>query len=709
LLAPLAAACALAGPGAAAAADHPNIVFILLDDVGYGDLGAYGGSFVATPNLDRLAAEGMRFTQYHSNGAVCTPSRAAILTGRSPINLGLVDVLAETAQRGLPDRIETLAERLRAAGYATGHFGKWHLGHRPEHVPTLHGFDRSTVVGGSNSYFHSLVSIDGGPPFRYLGHRTEFMTDEALRFIEENADRPFFANVWYNAAHRPYEPSPDWAARYPDSETGRYAALLSHADEEIGRILEALQRLGLDSRTLVLVTSDNGGVAKDIPSNGPLRGYKRDLFEGGVRLPLIARWTGSIEAGSENPSLFYGIDFVPTLVGIAGGAAPEGLSGRNMALALLAGEVIRRDEPAFWAFPERLGAPGGPPLPLYRHAVRMGDWKLVRQPQDGTVVTALFDLAADPGEATNLASSHPDLVGVMTRSYRAWWLSDSRLVTPVARVSGPATVYGSWFRLEGGEVELDADRRASAHDGDLSFVAVITPRSLGAEQVIAEHPGSWRLVLSDLGTVRLIAHGQDGIAVEVESESSLQPGVTASVAFTLFGRPGANSELRLFVDAVPEDGSWDLAAMGVSDSAIRIGNDASGARPFRGWLFGPRIHLVSLDAAELADLDADGVPNAQDRCIGVADAGRSDSDGDGIGDACDADLNGNGIVGAADRVLLLRAFGRREGDPLFEPRFDLNGDGVVGPPDLTTLERALGAPPGPSGLVCTRAAPCAGP
>jgi hypothetical protein len=246
------------------------------------------------------------------------------------------------------------------------------------------------------------------------------------------------------------------------------------------------------------------------------------------------------------------------------------------------------------------------------------------------------------------------------------------------------------------------------HDGDLTFLASITPASIGGEQVIAESEGSWRLELTDLGTVRLTLRGDDATEVRMESRARLWPGVTAQLAFTLFGwREGA--EAQLFVDAALEVASRDLRAMAVSGSAPRIGNDASGSRPFRGRVFDPRFHLMSLDASDLADLDRDGVPNGQDACIAVADAPGPDTDGDGIGDACDPDVNGDGIVGRADRIALYRALGRCEGEALFDPRLDFNGDGVVSFPDLVILERAFGAPPGPSGLVCTRERPCAAP
>jgi arylsulfatase A-like enzyme len=715
ILAPLVAAFALPVPTPALATSPPNIVFILLDDVGYGDLGAYGGTFVATPNLDRLAAEGMRFTDYHSNGAVCTPARAAILTGRYPISLGLGRNLGRNigrgSQRGLSPRVETIADRLRAVGYATGHFGKWHLGSQPEQLPTRHGFDRSAITVKSNGrYVDPWVSIDGAPPFRHQGHRTEFTTDQVLGFIEAHADGPFFVNVWYHAAHRPYQPPPHWAARYPDSDSGRYAALLSHADEEIGRILASLTRLGLDSRTLVLVASDNGGVAKDIPTNGPLRGHKRDLFEGGLRVPLIARWSGTIAAGSENPSLFLGIDFLPTLIGLAGGRASEDLPGENMESALLAGEVIQRPRPVFWAGPEGIGPASDPTSDLYRYAVRVGRWKLVRQLTGEGPSPMLFDLGLDPGETTDVAAQYPDLVEELELSHRKWRLSESRLGAPVADTSGAASMRPPWLRLAGGGIALDVDSRAAAHDGDLSFAVRIIPASLRGEQVVAEHEGSWRLALSEVGTLLLSVQGADGTAVQIESGGRLQPGVAADVAFSFFGGPPrSHAELRLFVDAQLEGRSRDVAALAIPGSALRIGNSAGGGQPFRGWLWNPSLHLVSLQAAELADLDQDGIRNADDSCIGAADASQRDSDADGIGDACDPDLDGDGIVGTADRALFYRVVWSREGEARYDPRSDFDGDGTVGPSDLVALLRALGAPPGPSGRVCTPAEPCIAP
>jgi arylsulfatase A-like enzyme len=704
LLAPLAAACVLAGSGAAVAAEPPNIVFILLDDVGYGDLGAYGGSFVATPNLDQLAAEGMRFTHYRSSAPICSPSRAAILTGQYPIRFGISNALAADSWRGLPAGVPTLADRLRSAGYATGHFGKWHLGlNRPEYLPNAHGFLRSLIdVPGreGGGYVDPWLSIDGGPPFRGSGHETEITTQHAIEFIVANRARRFFANVWYRAPHVPYTPPERWSERYPDTPEGRYAAMLSHVDEEIGRLLFMLRFLGLDSRTLVIVASDNGGTRKAIRSNGDLAGYKGSLFEGALRVPLIARWRGEIAGGALNATPVNGIDVAPTLLELAGVAPPADLPGRRLGAALR-GEGVAAAATTVWEISRIVPLLDPETSGRYRSAVLRGSWKLVEQ--------QLFDLSTDPGETTDLARLHPELAADLDGEYRSWRRRESRLAVPIAQVSGAAAVRGDWLDLEGGEVRLGPDARLGFHDGAFTFSVRLVPGALGTEQVVADHPGSWRIALTEAGTPRLSLIGEDGTPVEIEGATPLAPGVAADLAFRVFGWATENAEIQLLVDSQLEAETHALRALQASIAPIRLGNDASGARPLRGWLWSPRFHLVSLDAAELADLDADGVPNAEDRCIGVADAGRPDSDGDGIGDACDADLNGNGIVGTADRMLLQQAFGRRAGDPLFDPRFDLDGDGVVGLADLATLDRAFGAPPGPSGLVCTRAAPCAGP
>ena len=713
----LSLALALACPFLPArAAGAPNVVLILLDDVGYGDLGAYGGSFVATPVLDSLASEGMRFTQYHANAATCNPSRVAIMTGLYPIHLGARAPVGADSDRGLLPGVESLADRMRSAGYATGHFGKWHLGSRPEYLPARHGFDHSMIpVTANGPYLGRQISIDGGEPVVAPGHMTEVTTDHALAFIAENASRPFFLNLWYNAAHVPYEPPERWAERYPVSDVGRYAATLSHADEQIGRVLDALKSLGLESRTLVLVTSDNGGTHDEIASNGNLQGGKAQVFEGGLRLPLLARWPGRVAAGSTNDSLYLGLDFLPTLAELAGVPVGSGLPGRSLLPALLEGAAPAREEPIGWEIADR-PIPATPDLSPLAYAMRRGPWKLVHSQATGADRSVLYDLASDEGETTDLAPEHPELVAQLETDYRVWRAREARIETRIAQ-SSEVSVAGSWIRFWGGSVDLAPDPRFVLDDGDFGFRVRVTPADLDSEQMIASQSGSWALSFGPDGSVELGVPREDGSRVRLASPPRLQPGVATDVAFSVFGMREL-IDLRLFVDGALEASARVPGSMLPSSAAVRLGNGLLGARPFRGTLDSPRFFLASLAEEDLRDVDFDGVPNALDDCIEVPNgaarpepggAVQRDEDGDGIGTACDPDFDGDGSVGLSDVLALFARFGRHvaAGDPA--ARFDLDASGGVGFFDIGVLADQLGGPPGPSSLICTASAPCLDP
>src|SRR5262245_27850749 len=357
---------------------------------------------------------------------LCSPARAAILTGRYPLHFGFRNGLLQAPERRIPAGVETLAQILRARGYATGHFGKWHVGG----LPTKQGFDRAIVSGG-NRYFNPTMSFDGAPAVLRPGHLTELITDDALSFIAKHRDGPFFANVWHRAAHAPHQPPEEWAAQYPDDAAGRYAALLSHADEQIGRLLDGIRDLGLDSRTLVIVASDNGGEVKSLPTNGPLRGYKRDVFEGGIRVPLVARWSGTAPAGAVIDSLALGIDLLPTVAELAGAETAQDLPGRSLVPALLGLDEPTRSGTWFWETSESLHPIDPPSGELSRYAVLRGEWKLVRQLERGAASPMLFHLATDPSEERDLAAEQPDLVRDLEHAYRSWRLRESR---PAGRI-----------------------------------------------------------------------------------------------------------------------------------------------------------------------------------------------------------------------------------------------------------------------------------
>lgn len=411
----------------------PNVVVVLADDLGYGDLGSYGGRHIRTPNLDRLAAEGARLTDFYVTHPYCTPTRAALLTGRHPIRTGLTRVLSPHSEGGLEPAEVTLAELLRDRGYVSGVFGKWHLGHRPESLPTRNGFATWFGMPWPNDQDdkHFAAAEHGwGPLPLYRDEEvverpavqatlSKRYTDEAIAFIEANADRPFFAYLAHSMPHL-------WlAADEPfrgKSAHGDYGDAVEELDFHLGRLMAAIKARGLDDRTLVIFFSDNGPVTahRQLPpgdprgSAGPLRAGKGTVFEGGVRVPMIARWPGTIPAGRApaDPAISY--DLFATIAARSGPASPDGrpIDGRDL-LPMLTGEGPRE---------------GGPESPLFFYraerlaAVRSGPWKLhLAEPapapakkKAGGRGPLLFNLADDPGESTDLASREPEVVRRLT-------------------------------------------------------------------------------------------------------------------------------------------------------------------------------------------------------------------------------------------------------------------------------------------------------
>ena len=423
----VAAGIAIAMPGTVArgepAAPHdprPNIVFVFADDLGVNDLGCYGRGEHRTPHLDRLASEGMRFTSASTAQPICSPSRAAVMTGKCPARLNLTNYLPgrpdTPGQKLLQPRIEgflpleevTLAELLKQAGYATGLFGKWHLG-GPAHSPNLQGFD---VVESPRA---------NTPPTAEEGGKGEFaITAAAERFIEANRDRPFFCYVPHNNPHIPLAAPQDLVERNRDAFHPVYAAMIETLDRAVGRLLAKIEALGLSDRTIVVFTSDNGGLhVLEFPGtpatrNAPLRAGKGYLYEGGLREPLLVKWPGIIEPGRVCDTPVVLTDLVPTLLEAARidpAKAVGPLDGVSLMPLLRGGEMPPR--PLFWHFPNYTNQGGRP-----AGAVREGNWKLVEQFEDGSL--ELYDLATDPGETRNLAAAEPKRVERMLAALRDW-------------------------------------------------------------------------------------------------------------------------------------------------------------------------------------------------------------------------------------------------------------------------------------------------
>ncbi|MEM7310337.1 MAG: sulfatase [Planctomycetota bacterium] len=421
----------------------PNVVLIVVDDMGWKDLGCYGSTYYRTPHVDRLAAEGVRFTQGYAACAVCSPSRAALLTGRYPQRIGVTDWIhhdgpeareAMEADRNVegfdrprgrrlltprnhawlePSEV-TLAELLRAEGYATCHVGKWHLG--PDgHSPETQGFDENhggNQLGHPPSYFdpysNKRWSLTGLPSRAEGEYLTDREVDEALGFIERNRERPFLLYLAHYAVHSPIQAKPDKIAGYEEGEPGEqsfpaYAAMVESVDDGVGRILAALDAHGLDDDTLVVFTSDNGGAVHfRATDNSPLRKGKGYAYEGGLRVPLIVRWP----AGAPNPRAAdfpaSGIDLLPTIAAAVGVELPADrpLDGVDLG-PVLRGENDPDRDVLVWHFPHYWWGTRIQPYSVLRE----GRWKLIYRYESGAA--ELYDLAADPGEADDLAASKP--------------------------------------------------------------------------------------------------------------------------------------------------------------------------------------------------------------------------------------------------------------------------------------------------------------
>ncbi|MBP8131632.1 MAG: sulfatase [Candidatus Hydrogenedentes bacterium] len=428
----------------------PNFVFILVDDLGYADLGCFGSDFHETPNLDRMAAEGMRFTQAYAAAPVCSPTRASIMTGKYPARLRLTNFLKGTLSPEdspvrtapyadqLPLEETTLAEALRGAGYATCHVGKWHLGGKG-YWPEDQGFDVN-IAGGASGMPRSFFwpdwkgnpPLDGGVEGEYL---TDRLTQEACKFIEAQKEKPFFLYLAHYAVHIPLQGKQDKIAKYqrkletvsggaPRQHNPHYAAMLESVDESIGMVLETLRRCGIENDTLVVFFSDNGGLSVEegpltpATDNYPLRAGKGYLYEGGIREPMIARWPGMVPNNTVCETPVTSVDFFPTFCSLAGAGAREAaannaLDGVDIGRLFANPSAPLRRGALYWHYPHFANQGGRP-----AGAMRAGDWKLIEHYERGDL--ELFNLRDDIGETRNLADQQPRRLRRMRDALDAW-------------------------------------------------------------------------------------------------------------------------------------------------------------------------------------------------------------------------------------------------------------------------------------------------
>jgi len=428
----------------------PNIVFILADDLGWADLPCYGNTFNEAPNLDKLADAGMRFTNAYAACPVCSPTRASIQSGQYPARVGVIDfitghwrpyeevIVPKNRTQYLPGEIETLAESMKKAGYATGYFGKWHLGYSEDTTPEGQGYDKVHVYSGGGFYNSKFTPQ---PKKKYEGRLSEILTDMSVEFIEENKGTPFFLFLAHYDVHVQLDGDKDLIDKYLNKErkdqypgNAVYAAMVEHVDRSVGKVVEKLQELDLNENTVVIFYSDNGGlisrfdkipllaqrslpVYEDNPlkfiasSNAPLRAEKGTVYEGGIREPMIVKWPAKIKAGQTSEAIISSVDFYPTLLELVGIKKPiQKLDGKSILPELLENNYDP-ERAIYWHYP------------VYHHevpmgAIRKGDWKLIENFVTGDF--DLYNLKADISEAMDLSELYPEKTEDLKQLLKSW-------------------------------------------------------------------------------------------------------------------------------------------------------------------------------------------------------------------------------------------------------------------------------------------------
>jgi arylsulfatase len=452
-----------------AAAAQPNIIFILADDLGYADLGCYGQKKIRTPNIDKLASEGMRFTQFYAGNAVCAPSRCALLTGKHMGHAAIRDNLEKgptvEGQQPMPRDTKTVAQALKAAGYSTGIIGKWGLGMPEDHSgPGDFGFDYHygyLCQRVAHTYYPEWLwrngvkeMLPGNPPFEFgkkkafppggQNYSHDLMAADALRWVREQKEKPFFLYLAFTIPHVslqvPEDSLAEYAGKFPETPFEKtnhyaphptphaaYAAMVTRMDRDIGRLMELLRELGLDEKTCVFFASDNGATVRNLGadsdffrSNNGSRGYKGEMYEGGIRAPLIARWLGKIKPASTNDFVGAFWDLFPTFCELAGAPPPADVDGLSIAPTLLGKEGQKEHDYLYWEIHAGLG----------HQAVRMKQWKAVRNriKNNPTPSIELYDLASDPGEQKDMASAKPEIAAQLAENMKS-----ARVPSPVAK------------------------------------------------------------------------------------------------------------------------------------------------------------------------------------------------------------------------------------------------------------------------------------
>jgi arylsulfatase A-like enzyme len=443
----IACACSTVGLAQSARESRPNVVLIITDDMGWADLGSYGATDIRTPNLDRLASEGLRLTDFYSNGVTCSPTRAGLISGRYQQRYGIEAPLPNAVRardQGLRATGHSLPQLLKNHGYATALIGKWHLGYVADKSPNAHGFDEFFGLKSGYHDYYTHRDGEGQPdlwendrPIESSDYTTDLVTERAARFIDAHKDGPFFIDVAYTAPHWPYQP-PGHPSAAPDnarhvmphdattSTRADYVAMVEHLDEQIGELLAVIDRAGIAENTIVVFTNDNGG--EWLSSSAPFFGRKWTVFEGGIRVPAIVRWPNRIPAGSVSDQVGITMDLTASILGVTGAPVPADANLEGVDLfPVWQGRAPQIERTLFW----RSGSG-----PAKQTAVRRGDWKLV---VDGPH-TYLFDLRRDLAERNDLVKWQQDVAQELYPLLTSWEASvdaDAKALAGAASSSAP--------------------------------------------------------------------------------------------------------------------------------------------------------------------------------------------------------------------------------------------------------------------------------
>ncbi|GMU57325.1 MAG: hypothetical protein AMXMBFR33_64710 [Candidatus Xenobia bacterium] len=612
----------------------PNIVLIVADDLDFFDLGCNLGSEARTPRIDQLASQGMRFRNYYSNAAKCSPSRAALLTSRSPARFGWTDVIQPYYRsdgsrlgpaRGLPASVPTIAQVLQDRGYVTGIIGKWHVGFRPDYRPAVRGFAEVAEwvthypdfrTGGGFYWGFRILGAAWGPgttmpafgqPDADDHYLSKELTDRAIDFINRNSTRPFFLYLAHVSPHVPLHVP----ARFDNTSfgydlttvEGKTSAMISNLDREVGRLVDHIDSLGLGANTLIVFISDNGGIragrTRNLRRQAVMRGWKDALYEGGVHVPMIARWPGRIPAGTVNATVCSSLDLLPTFASFSGAVPPGGIEGRDLSSNLTRGSWSPAPDlfwvaPRFYSYADAKAA-GASYEQLDQFAIRSGNFKLVRGPDQSQ--PGLYDVSTFQGEFTDLSASNPALVASLLARYKSWHATESRVPAVLTTV--------------GTTLAVPFDSRFDFADGDFTFSIDAMTTNLTQRRTLAARPGCWELNWID-DRVRLkLYDDRPGTLEERAVYLQTQPltsGQIHRISFSVYGQTWRSNRIlslyvdgalaqRLLPDAYPPGKSFYAATP--SDQPITVGSRPDGTARFLGTVSPPRIFTLALPVDEL--------------------------------------------------------------------------------------------------------------